>query len=180
MQELILHKLYDTDEHNNVTLTFLWIAKLDSSFPFSSPSIVLNEFIKVFLMKATGCWHRPPTSLFITPISFFPVCHPYIFWPSNAHCSHQHSYHAKQLALSSEFNWRDSLHSAVNSIGETPLAVKYATTACSLKGTDQCSVEASGFMHNSNTTSNNWGERTDAIEHVPTCSASLLPTAGKL
>ena len=64
---------------NNVTLTFLWIAKLDSSFPFSSPSIVLNEFIKLFLVKATGCWHRPPTSLFITPISFFPVRHPYIF-----------------------------------------------------------------------------------------------------
>jgi hypothetical protein len=42
------------------------------------------------------------------------------------------------------------------------------------------------FMHNSKTTSltqqlaTNWGEKTDAIENFPTCSASVLPSAGKL
>jgi len=62
-------------------------------------------------MKTTICWHKPSTSLFITPISFFPVYNPYIFWPSNSHCSHQHSYHDKQPAAHSEFKWRDTFGS---------------------------------------------------------------------
>jgi len=37
----------------------------------------------------------------------------------------------------------NNLHSAVNSIGETHLAVTCATTACSSKGTNKCSVQAS-------------------------------------
>lgn len=111
---------------NNVTHTFLWIAKLDSKFPFISLSIVPNQFIKLFLMKppVAGTGHPLHHLSHQSPFSQCAILT--LFGPAM---------HTAQVNTVIMIN---NLHSAVNSIGETPLSVKRATTACSsIKGHQQ-------------------------------------------
>jgi hypothetical protein len=90
---------------NNVTHKFLLNAKLDSNFPFSGLSIVLNQSVKLFLVKATGCWQRLSLHS-LSHQSAFSQCAILTFFGSL-----QRSYHNKQPAFSSEFKWRDSFGS---------------------------------------------------------------------
>jgi hypothetical protein len=68
----------------------------------SDAFIVLNQFINFFLVKVISCCHRSSTSSCVTQISS-SWCHPYMFWTSDAQCSHQHSRHHKQPVFGSEF-----------------------------------------------------------------------------
>lgn len=124
---------------SNVTHTFVWNAKLESSFPLSDPLIVLNQFIKLLLVKLIGCCHK--STLFITPSSFSSFAILTFYCPSKSQCSCQHSHHYKQPAFASEFQL------------ETLLCSQKFNHSTLLKAHQQVLNSGFHFTHNSNTTS---------------------------